>query len=1056
MAALALPQLSSPGFDLLDIHYLIARRSGAWSGIALYQQLQLWNSRFAEKVYRAEPWQGDALGTRRGRQAGEEIEHKIYLYHSVIRCALSVDTLIGSTRGVPASFQPPHFHQSYQPPRSRIAFPTLVYPPLLSIACIPVTGHIVQFSNLLDSHSTTSTSKGPTRTARSCTARTPQELVAKVSHNFARASGYDTHDPDEAFTSSRLQLQPQVQAYLRPIAPSRPSSSSGSASLHTIRRTPRFEDQRRPRPRSTSLDSASRQQQQQEQASARLAGNPPVPGERPRSTRPRSNSAYESREPHPALRISRRTASAILYALEEALRQPNQFTPDLLEENAQMSDLVGGGNGRAANAGSRAAGGPVPVERTQPEVRTPREIWNRRQQREAEKRKQELDAAATADEQRRAQLQEAEARRISNERRAQAAEQPQRSSGGARRTSGNPVEVPSSGYQQGGAASAGQGARPAASNSQAPPAAAAPSRQQQPSTATSRARTTSASQDAPRPAPSTRSGTQRATQGASQMRPTPTPGDQPSAPQTQAGAAADGAAPPQPRGTTSSFPHAFQRWEDLSSHWEGLTSYWVRRLEQNTEELRREPLAQQMSRQINDLTAAGANLFHAVVELQRLRASSERKFQRWFFETRAETERAAEEKAQLERQLREERKFREEGGGMMEEARQEKRTAERMVADMRRELQISKDEARRAWEELGRREQEERERTLSLREGQPTLVGGVQVVPMAAGMASRQSSMRERPGTSGGYASEAAGPSVASSQAGGEQAQYMYEGSQSPTDTDPFTESGQQQMQFSQQGYQQYPPGSSGAASGSTAQTVVPITAGPSTQQPPNTTTGDDPATAAAQAFYRHQQPAETYLHYQQQRPPAAPAAPPSGATAPPQPSVSRASSRSQPYEAGSYVPSIADTFSSEGDEGYEMDDHGNVLRDERGHPIPVRRGLRQGSLGESLEEDDEFDVGEEIERERELSQRYGSGYPGVASGARPPPAPSSGAATGGQGAGYAAGAGPQVDYSGTGYGSGWEGMQRHHHPTRLSDVLEEDERSRTSPSRASGTSRPY
>ena len=37
------------------------------------------------------------------------------------------------------------------------------------------------------------------------------------------------------------------------------------------------------------------------------------------------------------------------------------------------------------------------------------------------------------------------------------------------------------------------------------------------------------------------------------------------------------------------------------------------------------------------------------------------------------------------------------------------------------------------------------------------------------------------------------------------------------------------------------------------------------------------------------------------------------------------------------------------------------------------------------------------------------------------------------------------ADYEGAGYGSDWEALQsRHHHPTRLSDVLEEDERSRT------------
>ena len=43
-------------------------------------------------------------------------------------------------------------------------------------------------------------------------------------------------------------------------------------------------------------------------------------------------------------------------------------------------------------------------------------------------------------------------------------------------------------------------------------------------------------------------------------------------------------------------------------------------------------------------------------------------------------------------------------------------------------------------------------------------------------------------------------------------------------------------------------------------------------------------------------------------------------------------------------------------------------------------------------------------------------------------------------------------DYSGEGYGSGpgWEAVPRHHHPTRLSDVLEEDERSRTSASQVS------
>lgn len=98
------------------------------------------------------------------------------------------------------------------------------------------------------------------------------------------------------------------------------------------------------------------------------------------------------------------------------------------------------------------------------------------------------------------------------------------------------------------------------------------------------------------------------------------------------------------------FPHAFERWETLSSHWEGLTSYWIHRLKPN-DDLSGEPLNKQMARQITDLSAAGSNLFHAVVELQRLRASSERKFQRWFFETRAEQEKSSETIAQLQTQL---------------------------------------------------------------------------------------------------------------------------------------------------------------------------------------------------------------------------------------------------------------------------------------------------------------------------------------------------------------------------------------------------------------------
>ena len=103
-----------------------------------------------------------------------------------------------------------------------------------------------------------------------------------------------------------------------------------------------------------------------------------------------------------------------------------------------------------------------------------------------------------------------------------------------------------------------------------------------------------------------------------------------------------------------------------------------------------------MSRQITDLSAAGANLFHAVVELQRLRASSERKFQRWYFDIRSEQERSQEMQAELERTLKAEREERSNALASIGTAQADKLKSDEIVKEMKRELLISKEEARRA------------------------------------------------------------------------------------------------------------------------------------------------------------------------------------------------------------------------------------------------------------------------------------------------------------------------------------------------------------------------
>lgn len=802
------------------------------------------------------------------------------------------------------------------------------------------------------------------------------------------------HDSDDIYqTSLQLRQQHADEYYRTQHNHSRVSSSSGSAA-HSLRRTPNFEQHQRAR----SVDPA-----QQHARLVRFSD-----GSRPAA---HARAASQSRdpalfEPHPVLRISRRTASAIRFVLEEAIRVPYAFTPDTVEENAAMSDLMAS---RPANGGARTTGGPTPVTQAdRSNIRTPQMIMNERRQREAARRQQ-----TEADEQRKAD----EERRRSVERRAQAVagvagtnpltepgqqRQPQHATS---RSGDQHVRYPSTGAPR-----PPDGMLPTT----AQPISAMPSAPQQP-----RSRANSQAQQQPRPAqpaqpapvPTASTGERRQPSGdrTHVRRPAGSTGSAQAGPSTVApsrSAAPLDASQTQLRdSTTSSFPHAFERWETLSSHWEGLTSYWIRRLEQNTDEVRREPLAQQMSRQITDLSAAGANLFHAVVELQRLRASSERKFQRWFYEHRQDQEKAQEREASFEATLQAERDLRIAAEANMERMATEKKNAERAVSEMKRELQISKEEARRAWEELGRREQEERDRTFSLREGQPTLVGGVQVVPMAQDM--------------GGPGRSAGGDAYAGAQSsGGIEQHYTYEGPQSPTDTDPFTERHHDHREqdisnVSQGAYipsgaiSSSQPVSSSQATAHSAATAPPLQypiPGSQSQQAPVQPTSSQPET-----FY--QQP-EHYLH--------------EGRT-------------SMAEDTQSYVTSNLDE-ASDGEEEYAIDSRGNYILDDSGHRIPFR------SLQSPMS--DEYDVSEDRRRELEHLQRYGSAAN-----------PSSQYVTTGpeqgspHGQGYAT-AQPMPDYSGDGYGDEWIGM-RHHHPTRLSDVPEEDERSRASPtSRASVASR--
>jgi hypothetical protein len=116
------------------------------------------------------------------------------------------------------------------------------------------------------------------------------------------------------------------------------------------------------------------------------------------------------------------------------------------------------------------------------------------------------------------------------------------------------------------------------------------------------------------------------------------------------------------------------------------------------------------------------------------------------------------------------------------------------------------------------------------------------------------------------------------------------------------------------------------------------------------------------------------------------------------------------------------------------IDARGNFVRDEHGNRIPFHSPAASPSQHHRAKRSDA--AAEDYETPSSQQAPHPTSYP---------PSSSHWAA-----GGYTGGGG-NPEYSGQGYAApGWEAMPRHHHPTRLSDVIEEDERSRTSVSQVS------
>lgn len=867
-------------------------------------------------------------------------------------------------------------------------------------------------------------------------------------------------------------LPQRQQQILTPISQTRPQSSPSSG-VRSLRRTPRLQErQTRPVVRSRTSTSALR-------ASFRPRGpraqsdTPPLRFDESGSTTPQDFQRLVRSEafwPKRTTRITRNTHDAIVFALEAIRagggRSPKPLTADLLEEQARMSDLLRGNppssapaSARAQNGGAArttAAGDSGPTPTGPPRYRTPTDVMRDRRAREARR----AEEAA-----RQRQLQEEEERRRPQERVVGVGDDSTRRQ--TRRTSNPPTQS----YNIDGPSvpSASSARRP---ENQPPQAGTTPAR---PGDSTVLPRVISANTQRNRteayeqlnvPAPA-RPPVGRTNQPGQTQRP-----QQQGVPPAAAAAAAPPTQPtdqPGPQPSTAQgrtrFPNAFDRWEDLSSHWEGIVSSFLRKLQNNEDELAGKPIDRQMARQIDDLSAAGANLFHAVVELQRLRASSERKFQRWFFETRHEQEQAQLRQEELERQLAAEREARTHSSTSIEAARAERTRAEELVKEMRRELQISKEEARRAWEELGRREQEERERTIALRSGEPTLIGGVQVVPMQ-GLPSRQVSTAQRPQTRDGPTA-GAGPGTLSGSGYPQQLPLpVRPPSRSQTTTTSLDSPGEESRQFTYQG-----------DTGTSPTMTDPYTEGSRRRDPQNT------------QQLRHEEDTQFYSSPSRHQQASSPLQPPTSAAAiaaaravaatshPPLPAPIRSGTGGTEH---SYIPSTASAFS---EEEYHINPDGSYTRDDQGRRIPYNQPIRGGPVGSSVqsghlsgeegemteeeeEEDDDDDHAADIERERMYAAQYRQAQPSQqqsqsvtlpATSMAPQPRTTMSALP-------SIPQGRPVNTSSAEYSSpaqqggayaappGWENIQMqtsHRHPTRLSDIIEE-QTARTSPSRTS------
>ncbi|KAK9476216.1 hypothetical protein V1514DRAFT_197650 [Lipomyces japonicus] len=150
-------------------------------------------------------------------------------------------------------------------------------------------------------------------------------------------------------------------------------------------------------------------------------------------------------------------------------------------------------------------------------------------------------------------------------------------------------------------------------------------------------------------------------------------------------------------------------WDAICADVEGISGYWIQRLNAHETNITKKPRAAQLNTMVEGLTTTGMALLTAVVELQKRRAETNAKYAEWYEDYSQERARMAQLAQDMDEEMDHERGLRADLITQLEQATEAEANQRWMLEESRRELQAARLECRRAWAEVARLEEQQRQ-----------------------------------------------------------------------------------------------------------------------------------------------------------------------------------------------------------------------------------------------------------------------------------------------------------------------------------------------------------